>query len=59
MFQKMHGRYFAGRQIEATLYSGRQRFRRSGAGDDGHGDEALEEKKRLDDFAQWLMTEDD
>lgn len=55
----MHGRFFAGRQVEATLYSGKQRFNRGGAGDEieGDGDEA--EKKRLDDFAQWLLTEGD
>ncbi|KAL0574955.1 hypothetical protein V5O48_007000 [Marasmius crinis-equi] len=56
---KMNGRFFAGRKIEASLYSGKQRFRRSGAGEEveGEGDEA--EKKRLDDFAQWLLTEGD
>ncbi|TFK44678.1 hypothetical protein BDQ12DRAFT_641545 [Crucibulum laeve] len=56
---KMNGRFFAGRRIEAALYAGKQRFKRSGAGEDveGEGDEA--EKKRLDDFAQWLLTEGD
>ncbi|KAF8993669.1 hypothetical protein BDQ17DRAFT_1367950 [Cyathus striatus] len=56
---KMNGRYFSGRKVEAYLYTGRQRFKRSGTGDDleGDGDEA--EKKRLDDFATWLMNEDD
>ena len=55
----MNGRFFAGRRIEAELYSGKQRFKRSGAGEDveGGGDEA--EKKRLDDFASWLLTEGD
>ncbi len=55
----MNGRFFDGRRVEAALYSGRQRFQRSGAGDelDEEGDEA--EKKRLDDFAQWLLTEGD
>ena len=55
----MNGRFFAGRRIEASLYAGKQRFRRSGAGDefDGEGDE--DEKQRLDDFAQWLMSEGD
>jgi HIV Tat-specific factor 1 len=55
----MNGRFFAGRRIEAFVYAGKQRFKRSGANDDveGEGDEA--EKKRLDDFAQWLMTEED
>jgi len=51
--------FFAGRRIEAELYSGKQRFRRGNAGEDieGEGEEA--EKKRLDDFASWLMTEGD
>ncbi|KAI0630200.1 hypothetical protein C8Q77DRAFT_247934 [Trametes polyzona] len=54
--QKMNGRFFAGRRIEASLYAGRQRFRRSGHGDTlGDGDE--NEKKRLDEFAKWLMEE--
>jgi HIV Tat-specific factor 1 len=58
--QKMNDRFFAGRRIEATLYSGRQRFNRGGAdagNADGQGDEA--DKQRLDDFAKWLMTEGD
>jgi len=56
---KMNGRFFAGRRIEAELYSGKQRFKRGNAREDieGEGDEA--EKKRLDDFASWLMTEGD
>lgn len=56
---KMNGRFFAGRRIEASLYAGKQRFKRSGTHDEveGEGDEA--EKKRLDDFAQWLMAEGD
>lgn len=55
--QKMNGRYFAGRRVEASLYAGKQRFKRSGAGDDLEGDTDEAEKKRLDDFASWLMTE--
>ncbi len=55
----MNGRFFAGRKIEASLYAGKQRFRRSGAGEEyeDEGDEA--EGRRLDDFASWLMTEGD
>ena len=55
----MNGRFFAGRRIEAELFSGKQRFKRSGASDnmEGGGEEA--EKQRLDDFASWLMTEGD
>ncbi|EAU91645.1 splicing factor u2af-associated protein 2 [Coprinopsis cinerea okayama7 len=53
---KMNGRFFDGRKIVAELFVGRQRFKRSDAKDDyGEGEEA--EKKRLDDFAQWLMQE--
>ncbi|CAL1707081.1 unnamed protein product [Somion occarium] len=56
---KMNGRFFDGRRVEASLYAGKQRFRRSGVSEEveGEGDEA--EKKRLDDFAQWLMHEGD
>ena len=55
-YQKMNGRFFAGRRIEASLYAGRQRFKRSGHGDNfGEGEEG--EKARLDDFAKWLMAE--
>ncbi|KAF8658269.1 hypothetical protein AX16_002045 [Volvariella volvacea WC 439] len=57
---KMNGRYFDGRKVEAFLYSGKQRFQRSGhAGDDFEGNTDEAEKKRLDDFAQWLMAEGD
>ena len=55
----MQGRFFAGRRIEASLYSGKQRFKRSGTGDELGGDSEAAEKKRLDDFAQWLLTEGD
>lgn len=57
--KKMHGRFFDGRKVEAALYSGKQRFNRSGTRDDVDGDSDISEKKRLDDFAQWLMAEGD
>jgi HIV Tat-specific factor 1 len=53
----MNGRFFAGHKIEAALYSGRQRFNRSGPGDDIEGEGEETEKKRLDNFAKWLMAE--
>ncbi|KAH8828455.1 hypothetical protein DL96DRAFT_1669516 [Flagelloscypha sp. PMI_526] len=56
---KMNGRFFDGRTVEATLYSGRERFKRSGAGDSAAGDGDADEKKRLDNFAQWLLAEGD
>jgi len=52
----MHGRFFAGRKVEASLWAGKQRFKRSGAGDDDEDDEGGE-KRRLDDFAKWLLEE--
>ena len=58
LLQKMHGRFFAGRKIEASLWAGKTRFKRSSAVEDEEGGEG-EEKKRLDDFANWLMTEGD
>ncbi|KDR75919.1 hypothetical protein GALMADRAFT_248714, partial [Galerina marginata CBS 339.88] len=56
---KMDGRFFDKRRIEATLFSGKQRFKRSGTGEDTGGDGEEAEKKRLDDFAQWLLAEGD
>lgn len=55
----MNGRFFAGRRIEASLYVGKQHFKRSGVGDDVEGDSDEAEKKRLDNFATWLMAEGD
>jgi HIV Tat-specific factor 1 len=54
----MQGRYFAGRRVEAYLYTGQQRFKRS-KGEDTEmlADDADSERKRLDDFAEWLMNE--
>ncbi|KAF5348626.1 hypothetical protein D9758_006852 [Tetrapyrgos nigripes] len=56
---KMNGRFFAGRKIEASLYAGKQRFQRSEVGEEFEGDSDEAEKKRLDNFAQWLLTEGD
>ncbi|KLO19508.1 hypothetical protein SCHPADRAFT_924428 [Schizopora paradoxa] len=56
---KMQGRFFDGKRIEASLYSGRQRFKRSGTHDDYAEEEGdASEKKRLDDFAKWLTEGD-
>ncbi|KAJ7262183.1 hypothetical protein B0H12DRAFT_1013023 [Mycena haematopus] len=56
---KMNGRFFDGLRVEAALYSGKQRFKRSGAGDEIEGDNDEAEKSRLDNFAQWLLSEGD
>ena len=55
----MNGRFFDGRRVEAFLYSGKQRFKRSGAHDDVDGEGDAQDKKRLDDFAKWLLSEGD
>lgn len=60
--QKMQGRFFSGRRVEASLYSGKERYNRTiGGGDDDQSDMEVDgdEKKRLDDFADWLMNEED
>ncbi|PPQ67318.1 hypothetical protein CVT25_005902 [Psilocybe cyanescens] len=56
---KMDGRFFDKRRVEAELFTGRQRFKRSGTGEEVGGDSEEAEKKRLDEFAQWLLTEGD
>ena len=61
MMQKMQGRFFSGRKVEASLWIGKQHFKRSGVAaedvEEVGGDEG--EKKRLDAFAHWLLTEGD
>ncbi|KIY46207.1 hypothetical protein FISHEDRAFT_76048 [Fistulina hepatica ATCC 64428] len=51
---KVNGRFFDGRRVEASLFTGKQRFKRSGAGGNNTGED---EKQRLDDFAEWLLNE--
>jgi len=55
----MNGRFFAGQRIEASLYTGKQRFKRSGTNDDFEGEIDEAEQSRLDQFANWLLTEGD
>ena len=54
----MNGRYFAKRKIEAYLFDGKERFKKSGMGQarEDDGGEAGE-KERLEDFEKWLMAE--
>ena len=58
--KKMNGRFFDGRQVQATLFDGKtSMFRRSDrggplAGDEEDAEEEGDEKKRLDAFASWL-----
>ena len=57
--KKMNGRFFDGRRVVAELFTGKQRFKRSGTAEDLTGDGEEAERKRLDDFATWLLTEGD
>jgi hypothetical protein len=53
-------RFFAQRQISASLFEGRLKFKKSGAGT-GAGDEeeeAQEEKARLEKFREYLEKEE-
>ncbi|OCF44882.1 HIV Tat-specific factor 1 [Kwoniella heveanensis CBS 569] len=54
---KMNNRFFDGRRIYAGIYTGKERYHKSGGtrdfGDDEEGDQ--EERERLDNFAQWLV----
>ncbi|GJJ06061.1 hypothetical protein Clacol_000249 [Clathrus columnatus] len=54
---KLNGRFFAGRRIQASIYTGSQRFKRSGMEETGEDDSEEAEKARLDNFAEWLMKE--
>ena len=42
-------------QIYAGIYTGKERYKRSGKGDEEA--EEQDEKARLDNFAQWLVEE--
>jgi HIV Tat-specific factor 1 len=53
----MHGRWFSGRKIEASFYTGNEHFKRSGGGVTTEADEAANEKARLEGFEKWLMAE--
>lgn len=55
--QKMNGRYFAGRKVEAYLFDGKERFKKSGPNRTQEDGEEAGEKERLADFEEWLMAE--
>ncbi|KAL7416426.1 hypothetical protein BDY24DRAFT_379710 [Mrakia frigida] len=56
---KFNGRFFAQRQISASLFEGRVRFKRSGAGAAlDEEEEEREEKARLEKFREYLEKED-
>lgn len=51
--QRMDGRFFAGRRVEASLFYGKQRFQRSGVGEEEEGTE----EERLAAFNDWIMAD--
>ena len=55
--QKMNGRYFAGRQIQAHFFDGEERFKKSGAGQMQEDGEVARKNERLADFEKWPMAE--
>ena len=57
--QNMNGRYFAGRKIEASVFDGEERFKKSGAGQTQEDGEEAGENERLADFDMWLMAEEE
>ena len=50
--QRMHGRKFDGRTVEAMIHDGKRRYRKTGKITDG------EEHSRLEKFASWLEQEE-
>ncbi|KAI9263295.1 hypothetical protein BDA99DRAFT_64039 [Phascolomyces articulosus] len=49
----MNNRYFAGRQISAEIYDGKERYQKSGTKGTEEDDEEAE-KARLERYAKWL-----
>ena len=56
---EMNGRYFAGRKIEASVFDGEERFKKSGAGQTQEDGEEAGENERLAGFDMWLMAEEE
>jgi len=53
----MNGRYFARRKIEAYLFDGKERFKKSGHSQLQEDGGEADEEERLADFESWLMAE--
>jgi len=54
---RMNGRYFAKQKIEAYLFGGKERFKKSGVGQAHEDGGEADEEDRLADFENWLMAE--
>ena len=57
VWQKINGRYFAGRKIAAYLFDGEERFKKSCAGQMQEDGEEAGENELLANFEKWLMAE--
>lgn len=55
--ETMNGRYFSGRKIEAEIYDGKVRYKKSKGGT--AGDEAGDDETRLEKFGAWLEDGND
>ena len=49
--QKMNGRFFAGRRVEAYLYDGKEKFARS-----SHNENEEEQEERRKNYENWLES---
>lgn len=54
----MNGRFFAGQTVEAYIYDGSERFKKTGTKKAGEEDDE-DEQQRLDRFGEWLEKEGD
>ncbi|KAI9636655.1 uncharacterized protein MKK02DRAFT_26112 [Dioszegia hungarica] len=56
---KMNGRFFDKRRIQASIYTGKERFKRSGGRGLADEDDQRGETERLEGFANWLVDGSD
>ena len=54
----MDGRHFAGQQVEAYVADGSERFKKTSGRNNALDEDEDEESKRLDEFGEWLESED-
>ena len=54
VFQRMNGRFFAGRKLEAEIYDGKTKYTSNVTSEDAEKEEA----ERLEKFAKWLESKE-
>ena len=54
IFQRMNGRFFAGKKVEAEIYDGKTKYTSSLNSEDAEKEEA----ERLEKFAKWLESKE-